>query len=748
MFPNKKIMAAAVASQILIISVASAQPALEEVVVTAQKREQNMQDVGISVTAMSGDNLRSLGITSSADIASFTPNLSIVSLAGEGNQPVIFLRGIGLNDYNTNNAGPIGMYVDEVIVSSPTAQSFAMFDVERVEVLRGPQGTLYGRNTTGGAINVISNKPTGEFEADLLASYGNFNAMKLEGAVSGPLTDKLGARLAVVSNTADGYIDDVSSGKEYNETDNYAIRGLLQWDASDSVSALFNVHYGKNDTDAPRYIHYGTYDANTFDPTTGLFSGQCSSADISRQAAHCVSALGYQDNTGDDREGEWSRPGVLDFDVAGASAKVTWEISDNLSLISITAYDETEKLYEEDTDSSPQSFLEATYNVDSETFSQEFRLVGSSESTNWLLGFFYLNEELNQDQTLDLFRDLRPIFGFNPDLGTFFSRHEHQQETTTWAVYGQVEYQLAEQWLLTGGLRYTQEDVEFAAQVAFEEPDFSIPFVDFKDDIDNDNISGRLALNYYPNEDWMLYGSVTTGFKSGGFPGTFGFSPEEYQGYGPEEITAFEVGFKSTLADSRVQLNGAMFFYDYTDIQIYQILDSDSPVPVQRLTNGGDAEIFGGELELTAQPTEGLYLLLGLAYLDTEFQDLTFGDLDLSGNRLATAPEWSANGLARYDWSLGNGGGFYTQVDFTYSDEYFFDVFNSAHASQEAYTLLGARAGYISPDQNWELSLWGKNLSDEDYFATGLDLGEAFGQVEMIPTRPLTYGVELRVYFN
>ena len=246
----------------------------------------------------------------------------------------------------------------------------------------------------------------------------------------------------------------------------------------------------------------------------------------------------------------------------------------------------------------------------------------------------------------------------------------------------------------------------------------------------------------------MLYGSVTTGFKSGGFPGTFGFSPEEYQGYDPEEITAYEVGFKSTLADSRVQLNGSAFFYDYTDIQVYQILDSDGPVPVQRLTNGGDAEIFGGELELTAQPTEGLFLLLGLAYLDTEFQDLTFGDLDFSGNRLATAPEWSANGLARYDWSLGNGGGFFTQVDFTYSDQYFFDVFNSAHASQEAYTLLGARAGYISPDQDWELALWGKNLSDEDYFATGLDLGEAFGQVEMIPTRPLTYGVELRVYFN
>ena len=745
---RKTLLAASVASCVFIHTSANAAPMLEEVVVTAQKREQSMQDVGISVTAMTGENMSALGISGSADIARFTPNLNITNITGEGNQPAIFLRGIGLNDFNTNNAGPIGMYVDEVIVSPPSAQAFALFDAARVEVLRGPQGTLYGRNTTGGAINVISNKPTEEFEASMLARYGNYNASKLEAAISGPLGESLGGRLAVVSNQSDGYIDDVGTGEEYNETNNYALRGLLQWDASDSVSALFNVHYGKNDTDAPRYIHYGTFDANTFNPEFGIFEGQCNSANISRQAPHCVSLLGYQDGTGDDRKGEWSNDGKLDFDVLGGSAKIDWDINDSLSLVSITAYDEVDKIHAEDSDSGPDNWLEVTFGTDSETFSQEFRLVGNTEDSDWLLGFFYLDEELNQDQTADIGRDLRPLLGFDPDLGILFSRHQHQQDTTTWAVYGQWEYQFNEQWSGTGGLRYTQEDRDFTADVSLDEPGFSIPVVAFEDDIDNDNISGRLALNYFPNEDWMFYGSLTTGFKSGGFPGVFGFSEAEYQSYDPEEVTAYELGFKSTLAEGLVQLNGAAFFYDYEDMQVFQVIEGGA-VPGLKLTNAGESEIYGGELELIAQPTEGLYLMLGVGYTHSEFKELDLGDgTDLAGNSLANAPEWNANGLARYDWQLENGSGLYVQADFTYSDDYFFDVFNNAYTSQDAYTLWGARAGWVSASGDWELALWSQNLTDEDYLSTGIDLSADFGLVQMIPSRPRTYGLELKAYFN
>ena len=745
---TKNLLAASVASCVFIHASANAAPTLEEVIVTAQKREQSMQDVGISVTAMSGENMSALGVNNSADIARFTPNLNIANITGEGNQPAIFLRGVGLNDFNTNNSGPVGMYVDEVIVSAPSAQAFAMLDAERVEVLRGPQGTLYGRNTTGGAINVISNKPTEEFEASALLRYGNFDATKVEATVSGPFSDSVGGRLAVVSNTADGYIDDVGTGKEYNETNNYSARALLQWDASESVSTLFNVHYGKTDTDAPRYIHYGRFDANTFNPDFGIFEGLCSSADVARQASHCVSLLGYQDNTDDDRKGEWSKDGELNFDVLGGSAKVNWDINDSLSFVSITGYDEVDKIHAEDSDSGPDNWLEVTFGTDSKTFTQEFRLVGQGESSNWLLGAFYLDEELNQDQTADIGRDLRPLTGFDPDLGVMFSRHQTQQDTQTWALYGQYEYAFSEQWVATVGLRYTQETKDFTADVSLDEPGFSIPIVAFEDDIDNDNTSGRLALNYFPNEDWMIYGSLTTGFKSGGFPGVLGFAPQEYEGYDPEEIIAYELGFKSTLASGLVQLNGAAFFYDYTDMQVFQLIEGGT-VPGQKLTNAGESEIYGAEFELTSQPTEGVYLMLGVGYTHSEFKELDFGPgIDLSGNTLANAPEWNANGLARYDWQLNGGGGLHVQADFTYTDDYFFDAFNNDYTSQEAYTLWGARAGWVASSGNWEVALWGQNLTDEDYFSTGLDLGPDFGLVQMIPTRPRAYGLELKAYFN
>ncbi len=750
---DKRLIAVAVVGHIVWqTSFVNAQaPVLEEVVVTAQKREQSMQDVGISVTAMSGDNMRSLGVTNSADIARFTPNLQIISATGEGNQPALIMRGVGLNDYNTNNAGPIGMYMDEVIISTPSAQAFAMYDLERVEVLRGPQGTLYGRNTTGGAINIISRKPTEYFAADLLASYGNDEAVKLEGAIGGPISETLGIRVAGVYNEADGYIDDVRSGKAYNETDNYAVRALLQWEPTDTFSGLFTVRYGENDTKAPRYIHYGTFEASSIDPLTGLPGSLCSSADISAQAPNCVSALGYQDPTGDDRKGEWNTDGTLEFDVTTASMKLNWDFSDAVSLVSITAYEEVDKTHQEDSDSSPDDWLVIAFGVESETFSQELRLVGGGGNSDWLLGVFYLDEELTQDQTGDLFRDLRPIFGFNPLIPVITTRHVLPQETRTAAIYGQYEYAFSEQWQGTVGLRYTYEERDFEADVSFVEEDFTIPLFVYEDDIDNDNVSGRLALNYFPNDELMFYGSITSGFKSGGFPGGLALTPEEYGPFDEETIIAYELGAKSTLADGLLQLNGAIFYYDYQDIQVFQLIPGESVIPQQKLDNAGDAEVYGGELELVATPTEGLYLSLGMGYVHSEFQDLRFGDLDLRGNQLANSPEWTANGIARYDWDLGSGGGIYLQGDFTYSDDYFFDVFNREYTSQESFTIWGARTGYVTASGAWELNLWGRNLTDEDYLPWGIDIGadlNSFGLVQMMPSRGRTYGIEFRAYFG
>ena len=218
-----------------------------------------------------------------------------------------------------------------------------------------------------------------------------------------------------------------------------------------------------------------------------------------------------------------------------------------------------------------------------------------------------------------------------------------------------------------------------------------------------------------------------------------------------ETIIAYELGAKSQLAEGLVQLNGALFYYDYQDIQVFQVIPGDSFIPQQKLDNAGDAEVYGGELELVATPTDGLYLSLGLGYVHSEFKELAFGDQDLSGNQLANSPEWTANGIARYDWDLGSGGGLYLQADFTYSDEYYFDVFNREYTSQDSYTIWGARSGYVAASGAWEVNLWGKNITDEDYLPWGIDVGadlNSFGLVQMMPSRGRTYGVEFRAYLG
>jgi iron complex outermembrane receptor protein len=717
---------------------------MEEIVVTAQKREQSVQDVPLSITAISGDTMRNLGYSNSTDVARMTPNLNIQSITGEGNQPAFFIRGIGLNDYNTNNAGPVGIYQDEVVISSPSAQAFALFDLERIEVLRGPQGTLYGRNTTAGAINFVSRKPTEETSFDFALRAGNFNALRLEAAASGPLSDTVRARVAVQSNKADGYIEDDVSGTQYAETDNQAIRLLLVFTPTDTLSLLLNVHYGKSDTISPVYKHRGAFDANTFDPATGLFLGFCSDAEIVSHEPHCVSALGYQDTNTDPRRGQYNRNGDLDFEVTGGSLTLDWLVSDAVTFTSITGYDDFDKVHFEDSDTGPQTWLDIDFPINSETFSQEYRLNGRTERTNWLVGVFYLDESLAQPQRADVFRDLRPLFGFDPDRFIFTSQHLHQQDTRAWAVFGQADIILNDKWQLTAGIRFSNEAREFSADVSFVE-DFDPPlqFVDFNDKLTDENVSGKLVLTYRPTDTAMIYGSVSTGFKSGGFPGVFGLAPEDYTGYKAETLIAYEVGFKSDLADGRAKLNGSAFLYDYSDLQLFQLF-TGAGIPVQRLTNAADAEVIGAELELIAQPVDGLSLLASFAYVDTKLKDFVpVPGVNLSGNELANAPGLSFNGLARYDWTLETAAGVYVQADVTYQDDMFFDAVNNPVIKEDAYTIWGARVGFISASDRWEIALWSKNLANEDYFTFGLDLSGDFGLYQMIAAAPRTYGLEL-----
>ncbi|MEM7279463.1 MAG: TonB-dependent receptor [Pseudomonadota bacterium] len=391
----------------------NAQPAmLEEVIVMAQKREQSLQDVGIAITAFNGEQLSTLGINSSTDLSAITPNLNIVSPGGDGGVVAIFIRGIGLNDFALNNTGPVGFYVDEVFAGSSNSQITTIFDIERVEVLKGPQGTLFGRNTTGGALNFVSNKPEEEFGAMGKVSYGNFDYYRVDGAVTGPLTDNINGRLALVSYGSDGYIKNLSTGDTV-ETRNYAGRALFDYQPTDELSLLLNLHGSRNDSDSELY---GT------------------TADLDF----------YEGTYGD-------LPYKIKVDTYGASLKATYDLSDSVVLTSITGYDALDKDQSEEADMTPLQLVEIRYQVESELFSQELRLNGDLDRIHWMAGLYYLYEDMDFSYVSNL-SDL-PII---PDVLNFgFGFNDGTQTLETAAAFGQIEYEFTEKWALTVGGRYT-----------------------------------------------------------------------------------------------------------------------------------------------------------------------------------------------------------------------------------------------------------------------------------------------------
>ncbi|HEU4431587.1 MAG TPA: TonB-dependent receptor [Myxococcota bacterium] len=731
---------------------------IEEIVITTQRREQSLQDVGISVTALSGDEIEKLGVGASVDIAAQTPNLKVGLPAGEGNIPAIFLRGVGLNDFNQNANGSVGWYADDVYISQVTGQTFLLFDMERVEVARGPQGTLYGRNTTGGLVNFISRKPSHEQrDGYALASYGNWDTVKLEGAVGGPLNDVLAARVAFAFNDADGYIENDFPGRgKANDTHNWAGRGALSWRPTETLDVLFSVHGGRNRSQAPQYEHQGTLDP--------LGSGeQC--AILGTPIDGCIDALGYTDLNGNER-GSYNKNGDLDIDLWGAFLRIEWEIGE-LQLISLTAYEHVKKLLEEETDASPNDLLEIDWFNDGWELTQELRLAGESERMNWQTGIYLLWERVTAENALDLFVDLRPLSeangcsnGFDPDgtvcgiAPTFNSEAKYTQNTKSAGGFGQVEVELIERLNATIGGRVTWEKREFDELARFREDPadcaaFLIPACEIfrlSDQVDFTEWSARFGLDYRVNDDLLLYVSASRGFKSGGFNGGFAFSAEELPPFEPETLWAYEAGVKWDLFDQRLRVNAGGFYYDYEDLQVFTLVNTGFGTAVQILDNASDAQIYGGEIEVMTRPVENLDIVLGLGLLHSELKNFrTDEGTDFSGNELVMAPGVSFNGRVRYELPLGPGA-VGLQTDWSFQDEVFFDTANSSLLSEDSYWVWNARASYAFGDGRWEVAGYVRNLLDENYLAYAIDLS-AFGLNEQMWGMPRSYGVELKASF-
>jgi iron complex outermembrane recepter protein len=737
---------------------------IETVVVTAQKRTEDIQSIPITVQAFSAKTISDLGIKASTDLSQFTPNLDIALPAGAGNQPIISIRGVGLNDYDTNNAGPNGVYMDEVYLSSPASQTFQAFDLERIEVLKGPQGTLYGRNTSGGAINFISAKPTDEFTGNFHAEYGSFDTFQLEGAVGGPIAEGLDFRVSAVHNGSGGYTFNALTGGRENGSNNYAGRVQLQWKPTEDLTFLLNVHGGIVANRPAEYRHLGGYDPATFD--------FCAPARVYSNTSDCVDLFGYG-TPSKFYGGAYNRQKHLNVNSLGASLRTDYVIGDDITLTSITAFEHSDKIHPEDSDASPNRELEINFGVLSNTFTQELRASQSTDDYNWVIGLYYLSESLHQDQPLYVLLDADNFFG-GPGAGDGVAQiayDQSRQVTSSYAAYGQGTYNVTDALKLTLGGRVTAESKSFHYRAGFTLQDGGMDHFDpvtpilpppggsFDRSLSNTSANWRVAANYNVTTDIMAYASAATGFKSGGFNGSF-LSTDPVQinaqlaPIKPENVTAYEVGVKSTFFDDRLLFNAALFYNDYRNLQIFVL----APVPgtvlaTNLLSNARSAHMMGADIQTVAKPFENLTVSaqLGLLQAKIDSNELlgvsVYTGLPIfdHAHQLPLAPHVSFSALADYKFALFDGT-VDLQLGASYKSRQMFDVANSPYLTQRPYWLENLRVAYSFDDDKWEAAAYVRNLSGQKYYLDVFDLS-FLGFYQGIMGQPRTVGAELNYKF-
>jgi iron complex outermembrane receptor protein len=721
---------------------------LETIVVTAQRHTENIQEVPISIQAISGKEIQKFGIKSSSDLSALTPDVDIALPDGAGSQPIITIRGVGLNDYSTNNSGPNGVYVDEVYLSASASQSFQTFDLERVEVLKGPQGTLYGRNTSGGALNFITVKPTDAFTEDFHVEYSSFNTINLEAAIGGPITDGLDGRFAVVKNNSQGFINDAYTGGKSNGANNGAGRLLLEYKKIENLTVLLNAHGGYVDNRPAEYRHIG--DLN---PTTGV---QCNVSQT--LAGQCVDLFGYGTPPGF-YDGSFNRAENLTIRNYGTSVRADYNLN-GITLTSISAVEHNNKLHPEDSDASPNRLLEVDFGVVSTEITQEFRASQSTNQYDWVAGAFYMHENLKQNQPLMVLLDFDNFFGpgsGNGVAGIYFDNST--QITDSYAAYGQADYKLTNALKLTLGARYTTEHKSFDYDASQELQGNGInnfgpitPIVDSHQSLNDGAFSWRTALNYDITDAIMAYASAATGFKGGIFNGGFLSNvpiqvERQLEPIAPEKVTSYEVGLKSTAWDRRAIANVAAFFNDYKNMQIPVYIPFSSGtgngtnIPLGILTNATTVHTEGVEFEFHVKPLPELTLTANAAILRTRIESFV-GQPTYVGNQLALSPHSTISTIADYTIPLG-GNTLNLELNANYKSQQYFDPTEDQYTKQDPYWLANGRVAYVFG--RWETAAFVRNIADKHYFVDMFDLS-SLGFIQGIYGTPRTFGVEVNYH--
>ncbi len=739
---------------------------------TAQRREQNIQDVGISVTPLGQETLQDLNIKTATDIVRAVPSLKMNAYSSS--QVVFNIRGVAQNSYGDEQEPPVAVYQDDSYSSSINLASFPVFDLERVEALRGPQGTLFGRNATGGAIQFISRKPTDEFEGYVTGTYGRFNQQIIEGAISGPFSDNMQGRLAFISNQDDGFIKELFPGqKDRGANNHYAVRGQLAWQPTDGTNVNLILRYLRADKERQ----------------AGLYSHEPACPNAQRQGEFTPATLdcpfwgggpgatgtGYRNDAiipsrgGDPWATDESSLSYVDRTIKAATLRIDSKIGE-LDLVSITDYQKADKFYIEGGDASPDLGVVFYQGSDLKQYSEELRLSGSF-GNNQIVGGVY-GMKVDGDYTGQFADPFYSDFCDGDPACSYIPVITASQSTTSFAVFAQNEWKATDKVSLIAGLRYWHDQRKGAyygdeasngIHIAFDHTQvvgtsFDVPFdqtvvpvtlTPGDADATFDDVTARLEVDYRVGDDVLLFASYNRGSKSGGFSfstgtpfadgvaGTpLGTDAQFLNGipFKPEVLDSFEVGVKSTI-NRTTTFDATAFYYDYTDYQAFVQLGYN-----QTIINL-PAKAYGLEAEINSHPVEGLTLQLGVSALSSNVEDIVLPDsITHVEHDLPQAPSFSGNALARYEFPLA-GNTASVQADVQYTDKFCFTVLCAPVEKEAGYSVANARIGYAAEDGRWAVAGFVDNLTNEKYRVYAFDSSLFAGVVAGVYAKPRTYGL-------
>ena len=726
----------------------AAQAALEEVVVTAQKRSESLQDVPIAVSAYTGDSMKTLGVTDASDLVNITPGLASTAQAGPNRN--YFIRGVGTTDFHLTAASAVGQYYDGITLTSGFHARAALFDMDRVEVLKGPQNTLFGLNTTGGAVNYITKKP--EIGAGTSGSFSltleSDSLVNTETAIGFDITENLAARVAVQTNQHDGPFKSETNGVEYGSDDTQAYRAAFLWEPSDVASILFNLHGMENEGNGSPVRALGTRSADGLNEACGQFdTGVLDFEDNT----NCLSRNGGMngDPAADPSTGNWDTLSISfgqdDVKTKGYYLKFDYEL-EWATFNFITAWDNLDMRVSNDIDGGPTTLLHVNQSDDRDTYQHELRLVSPSDSAfRWIAGVYYLDEEAESYTGLQ-----SPGIGGGVRIPNV--QLDHSKENL--GVYFQGEYDFSDNLTLTTGIRWSDEELvgdylpsspngadflgkpvytddidalvreQFAGMEGFDSNGYEIAR-QVQQVLPNEDVGYTVKLDWKATDESLVYMSFSKGFKGSALDirAAYALVPVanilaglEDARLDPESLETWELGYKSSFWENRIQFDASLFHYTYNDLQQFVTAGG-----VPTLENAPESEIIGFDGNLKFANDSGFYLDLGLSILDSEVTEA--GDSNfVVGAELASTPGWSASAIASQEYELDNGNLLTISANMSHTDDQVKRTLVNGNSqiedtlTVEAYTLLNANLTYrFGGDQQYGVSLFGSNLTDEHY---------------------------------